>query len=191
MKLAVLDDYQGTAKDLGDWSSLPPGTTVQFFQDHIADEDKLVERLKGFDMVMGMRERTPFTRTILSRLPKLRLLITTGLKMAHAILHLRTGLKLMSALQLILVVLLLLKELVMISPLLVAMLPPIARPLEELSQELVMPMSSISFVAPRHSSLPLLLPLPSLPPSEPEMRMTLLLPSKPDGWCIKPLQSQL
>ena len=82
MKLAVLDDYQGTAKDLGDWSSLPPGTTVQFFQDHIADEDKLVERLKGFDMVMGMRERTPFTRTILSRLPKLRLLITTGLRNA-------------------------------------------------------------------------------------------------------------
>ena len=82
LKLAVLDDYQGTAKDLGDWSSLPPGTTVQFFQDHIADEDKLVERLKGFDMVMGMRERTPFTRTILSRLPKLRLLITTGLRNA-------------------------------------------------------------------------------------------------------------
>ena len=82
MKLAVLDDYQGTAKDLGDWSRLPPGTTVQFFQDHIADEDKLVERLKGFDMVMGMRERTPFTRTILSRLPKLRLLITTGLRNA-------------------------------------------------------------------------------------------------------------
>ena len=82
MKLAILDDYQGTAKYLGDWSSLPPGTNVQFFQDHIADEDKLVERLKDFDMVMGMRERTPFTRSILSRLPKLRLLMTTGLRNA-------------------------------------------------------------------------------------------------------------
>ena len=82
MKLAILDDYQGTAKYLGDWSSLPPGTNVQFFQDHIANEDKLVERLKDFDMVMGMRERTPFTRSTLSRLPKLRLLMTTGLRNA-------------------------------------------------------------------------------------------------------------
>ena len=78
MKLAVLDDYQATAKDLGDWSELPIGTEVEYFHDHIDNEDRLVERLRDFDMVMGMRERTPFTRSILSRLPKLRLLITTG-----------------------------------------------------------------------------------------------------------------
>ena len=82
MKLAVLDDYQGTAKNLGDWAQLSPGTEVEFFQDHIADEAKLVERLKDFDMVMGMRERTPFTRSILSQLPKLKLLMTTGLRNA-------------------------------------------------------------------------------------------------------------
>ena len=82
MKLAILDDYQATAKDLGDWSQLPPGTEVEYFHDHIADEDQLVERLKDFDMVMGMRERTPFTRSILSRLPKLKLLMTTGLRNA-------------------------------------------------------------------------------------------------------------
>ena len=78
MKLAVLDDYQGTAKDLGDWAQLSPGTDVEFFQDHIADEDKLVERLKDFQIIMGMRERTAFPRSVLSRLPELRLLITTG-----------------------------------------------------------------------------------------------------------------
>ena len=78
MKLAILDDYQGTAKDLADWSQLPAGTEVEFFQDHIVDEDQLVERLKDFDVVQGMRERTPFPRSVLSRLPKLRLLITTG-----------------------------------------------------------------------------------------------------------------
>ena len=78
MKLAVLDDYQAAAKDLADWTQLPAGTDVQFFHDHIANEDQLVERLKDFDMVMGMRERTPFTRSVMSRLPKLRLLITTG-----------------------------------------------------------------------------------------------------------------
>ena len=78
MKLAILDDYQGTAKDLADWSQLPAGVEVEFFQDHIVDEDQLVERLKDFDIVQGMRERTPFPRSVLSRLPKLRLLITTG-----------------------------------------------------------------------------------------------------------------
>ena len=67
-----------TAKDLADWSQLPTGTEVEFFQDHIVDEDQLVERLKDFDFVQGMRERTPFPRSVLSRLPKLRLLITTG-----------------------------------------------------------------------------------------------------------------
>ena len=65
MKLAVLDDYQGTAKDLGDWGQLAPRTDVEFFQDHVADEAALVNRLKDFDMVMGMRERTPITRSIL------------------------------------------------------------------------------------------------------------------------------
>ncbi len=82
MKLAVLDDYQGTAKDLGDWGQLAPRTDVEFFQDHVADEAALVNRLKDFDMVMGMRERTPFTRSILTQLPKLKLLMTTGLRNA-------------------------------------------------------------------------------------------------------------
>ena len=78
MKLAILDDYQGTAKDLADWSKLPAGVEVEFFQDHIVDEDQLVERLRDFNLVQGMRERTPFPRSVLSRLPNLRLLITTG-----------------------------------------------------------------------------------------------------------------
>jgi len=82
LKLAVLDDYQGEAKNLGDWAQLSPGTDIEFFQDHIVDEAKLVDRLKDFDMVMGMRERTPFTRSILSQLPKLKLLMTTGLRNA-------------------------------------------------------------------------------------------------------------
>ena len=68
MKVAVLDDYQGVAESLADWSSLPQGTEVQFFKEHIRDEDRLVERLKGFQVVMGMRERTGFPRSLLERL---------------------------------------------------------------------------------------------------------------------------
>jgi phosphoglycerate dehydrogenase-like enzyme len=78
VKVAILDDYQGVASQMADWSQLPPGTELQFFQEHLSDEDKLAERLKSFQVVMGMRERTPFPRSLLERLPELRLLITTG-----------------------------------------------------------------------------------------------------------------
>ena len=82
MKVAVLDDYQAVAHRMADWSRLPQGTEVQFFQDHLSDEDQLAERLKGFQIVMGMRERTPFPRSLLARLPELRLLVTTGARNA-------------------------------------------------------------------------------------------------------------
>ena len=79
MDVAILDDYQAVAQQMADWSQLPSGVNVQFFHDHIADEDALVERLKNFQVVMGMRERTPFPRSVLDRLPELRLLVTAGM----------------------------------------------------------------------------------------------------------------
>lgn len=78
MKVAILDDYQGVAAEMADWSSLPRGAEVEYFRDHLTSEDALVDRLKDFQVVMGMRERTAFPRSVLSRLPELRLLITTG-----------------------------------------------------------------------------------------------------------------
>ena len=78
MKVAVLDDYQSVAENMADWSQLPPGAEVAFFSDHLTDESALAERLGGFDVVVGMRERTPFPRSLLERLPNLRLLVTTG-----------------------------------------------------------------------------------------------------------------
>ena len=82
MRVAILDDYQGVAAGLADWSQLPKDTEVQFFQDHLSNEDRLVARLKDFQVVMGMRERTPFPRSVLSGLPDLRLLVTTGARNA-------------------------------------------------------------------------------------------------------------
>ncbi|MBI4282800.1 MAG: D-2-hydroxyacid dehydrogenase family protein [Chloroflexi bacterium] len=79
VRVAILDDYQGVAKALGDWSILPPEVHVHVFQDHLADEEALVERLKRFEVVVGMRERTPFPRSLLERLPVLKLLVTTGM----------------------------------------------------------------------------------------------------------------
>ena len=77
MRIAVLDDYQGVAESLADWASLAPEGQVEFFHDHVADEVELARRLQPFAVVMVMRERTPFPRSLLEALPNLRLLVTS------------------------------------------------------------------------------------------------------------------
>ncbi|MBI2872274.1 MAG: D-2-hydroxyacid dehydrogenase family protein [Chloroflexi bacterium] len=79
MRVAVLDDYQGVALEMADWSVLPRDTRVQVFRDHLASADAVAERLRGFDVVAAMRERTPFDRGLLGHLPDLRLLVTTAM----------------------------------------------------------------------------------------------------------------
>src|SRR5581483_1600575 len=78
MKVAVLDDYQRVARDFADWDSLGPQVEVKFFHDHLDDEGDLVARLAPFEIVAIMRERTPFRRSLIERLPNLKLLVTTG-----------------------------------------------------------------------------------------------------------------
>jgi len=81
-KIAVLDDYQHVALSLADWSVLAARATVTAFDDHLADPDAIVERLRPFDIVCVMRERTPMTRGIIERLPKLRLIASTAIRNA-------------------------------------------------------------------------------------------------------------
>jgi phosphoglycerate dehydrogenase-like enzyme len=81
-KIAVLDDYQHVALSLADWSALAARATVTAFDDHLADPDAIVERLQPFDIVCVMRERTPMTRSIIERLPKLRLIASTAIRNA-------------------------------------------------------------------------------------------------------------
>jgi phosphoglycerate dehydrogenase-like enzyme len=75
--LAILDDYQDVTLKLGPWDRLP-GLKKTVFRDTIADQDGLVERLLPFDGILAMRERTPFPRSLIERLPNLKLLITSG-----------------------------------------------------------------------------------------------------------------
>src|SRR3954469_2237713 len=77
-RIAVLDDYQSVAADFCDWSTVPGEVDVTTFSDTVTDEDALAERLQPFDVVVAMRERTAFPRTLLERLPNLKLLVTTG-----------------------------------------------------------------------------------------------------------------
>lgn len=82
VKVAVLDDYQGVALAMVDWSSLAGRAAVTVFRDHLDDPDALVARLLPFEIVCVMRERTPLPRAILERLPNLRLIASTGARNA-------------------------------------------------------------------------------------------------------------
>lgn len=77
-RLAILDDYQGVARALGPWDRLPPGLAIESFRDTLTDREALVARLAPFDAILAMRERTPFPRALIERLPNLKLLITTA-----------------------------------------------------------------------------------------------------------------
>jgi phosphoglycerate dehydrogenase-like enzyme len=78
IKVAVLDDYQGVALSIVDWSSVTERANVTVFRDHLSDPDAVAERLAPFDVVCIMRERTPMPATLLERLPKLKLIASTG-----------------------------------------------------------------------------------------------------------------
>jgi phosphoglycerate dehydrogenase-like enzyme len=81
-KIAVLDDYQNVALSMADWSVLAGEASVTVFNDHLSDTDAVVARLQDFHVVCVMRERTPMTRAVISRLPKLRLIASTAMRNA-------------------------------------------------------------------------------------------------------------
>jgi len=78
VEVAVLDDYQNVSFSLADWSPLNGRASISVFNDHLADTDTVINRLKPFDVVCVMRERTPLPRGILEKLPNLRLIVSTG-----------------------------------------------------------------------------------------------------------------
>ncbi|MAH83840.1 MAG: hypothetical protein CBB68_05690 [Rhodospirillaceae bacterium TMED8] len=84
MKLAILDDYQSVTHSFVDWSVVPKLTIVSF-NDHVLSEDELISRLSDCDAVMRIRERTIFSRYVLESLPKLRLILATGMRNARSI----------------------------------------------------------------------------------------------------------
>lgn len=79
-KLAIIDDYQGVAMDMADWAPLDGDVEITVFRDHLADEDEVAARLADFEIVMVMRERTPFPRSLFEKLPKLEHLVSSGMR---------------------------------------------------------------------------------------------------------------
>ncbi|HEX3913219.1 MAG TPA: D-2-hydroxyacid dehydrogenase family protein [Steroidobacteraceae bacterium] len=78
VKIAVLDDYQGVALEMADWSAVSRRAQLDVFNDHLADPEAVVRRLLPYDVVCVMRERTPLRRETIERLPNLKLIASTG-----------------------------------------------------------------------------------------------------------------
>ncbi len=77
-RVAVLDDWQGVARESADWSLLEAQAEVVFLAAPFADEDEAAAGLAGFEALILMRERTPFPGRLIPRLPKLRMIGLTG-----------------------------------------------------------------------------------------------------------------
>jgi phosphoglycerate dehydrogenase-like enzyme len=81
-RCAILDDYQNIVLKVTDWSKVAGDLDIEVFNEHLGGPDNVVKALQGFDIVCAMRERTPFPRAVIEKLPDLKLLITTGLRNA-------------------------------------------------------------------------------------------------------------
>lgn len=78
VSVAILDDYQNVALNITDWSPLDGRASLTVFNDHLANDAQVVDRLKPFDILCVMRERTPLTRGIIESLPNLKMITSTG-----------------------------------------------------------------------------------------------------------------
>jgi phosphoglycerate dehydrogenase-like enzyme len=78
MKVAILDDYQNVALKFADWSGVSKRAQIDVFNDHVAEPDAVVERLRPYDVLAVMRERTPLRRELIERLPNLKMIASNA-----------------------------------------------------------------------------------------------------------------
>ena len=80
MKVAILDDYQGVAEQLVDWSKFKNSCEIKVFNQPFENEDHAIENLKSFDALLIMRERTPMTKKLMDGCPNLKFIATSGMR---------------------------------------------------------------------------------------------------------------
>ena len=80
MKVAILDDYQGVAEQLVDWSKFKGSCEIKVFNQPFENEDHAIENLKSFDALLIMRERTPMTKKLMDGCPNLKFIATSGMR---------------------------------------------------------------------------------------------------------------
>ena len=82
LRCAILDDYLNIALNVADWTKIGDRVDVTVFNHHFPNEAAAASALKDFEIVCAMRERTPFPRALIAELPKLKLLLTSGMRNA-------------------------------------------------------------------------------------------------------------
>ena len=82
LQCAILDDYQQVALSSAPWATLADRVDLRILHEHVVDEHELVSLIGDCDIVVLMRERTPFTKSLFAGLPRLKLLVTTGMRNA-------------------------------------------------------------------------------------------------------------
>lgn len=80
LKCVILDDYQNVALSITDGSVIQDRVDVRSVPQYFCDQNQLIDQIKNCEIVIVMRERTPFTSQLLAKLPKLKLLITSGMR---------------------------------------------------------------------------------------------------------------
>ena len=80
LRCVVLDDYQNVATELADWSPIEDTVEVVSLREHLDDETELAAALATADIVVTLRERVPFPASLLARLPRLKLLVASGMR---------------------------------------------------------------------------------------------------------------
>ena len=81
-RCAILDDYQNVALKMADWSPVAKDVALTTFNEPFVSSEAAVEALSEFDIIVAMRERTRFPRAVLEKLPRLKLLVSTGARNA-------------------------------------------------------------------------------------------------------------
>lgn len=80
MNCTILDDYQNVALSLANWTPLEKNICIKSHQQHFKTEKDLIEAIRNDEIVVIMRERTAFTESLFEKLPRLKLLITSGMR---------------------------------------------------------------------------------------------------------------
>ncbi|WDT90396.1 D-2-hydroxyacid dehydrogenase family protein [Streptomyces sp. SCSIO-PteL053] len=80
LRCAVIEDFQSVATTVVDWSAVTDDVEIVTFTEHLATVDEVAAALDGFDIVVTLRERVPFPAELFARLPRLRLLVASGMR---------------------------------------------------------------------------------------------------------------
>ena len=80
LKLAILDDYQNVAQDFVNLKKLSTKYQIEIFNKPFEDEEDAIEKLKDFEALFVMRERTKITEGLINNLKNLRFISTSGMR---------------------------------------------------------------------------------------------------------------